>query len=248
MNPTIHVKKNLIGEFGYFLRALHYLNLHFLLEPLSFPQWFLRRRHEMPISLTQAIRSPKASILYIFAFFAFIINQLKYFTEIKVVQGELESEIATFKKIVEAIPQYTDVAWELKNILIRPTIGAWAASRFDQIYVGTYPFSNEPNKILEIIIHELIHINASKKVKEEIGNQLPNLELVDELATVLFTRRIQREFFNTSVDKLQPLPVPLQNVVGLEAKLPFLEKATKRVASFASLLVYCSESLSKETF
>lgn len=241
---NIKIQKSFWEAFLYFLRALRYEKLNFILEDLPIPQALDRKRYLVPTSNKEAVKSWQAFYLFIISFGLFTYYWIVFRNDVAHILKSLLREKEFINKIAQEIPKYSSCKWNYKEIVIYPVVGKWAAARFGKLYIGIAPISLLDERKREIIIHELIHINASEQSKKEIESQLKNWDLADELATVVITRVMQKEVLHTPTHKLQELPSPLGEI-GIEKELESLEKVAARKVSFCNLLIYCDKVLSK---
>jgi len=246
IKTKIEIQKSFWEAFLYFLRALRYEKLNFILEDLSIPQFLIKKIYLVPTSRKEVAESWQAPLLFIISLGLFACYWLVFYKDILRVLKLLRSEREFFFDILQKIPKYSHCDWNYKKIFMYPVVGKWAAARFEKLYVGITPASLSNNKSREIIIHEFIHINASEQNKEKMRNQLANWDLADELAVVITTRIIQKDVLNTPTHDLQTLPIPLGDIVS-EEKLASLEKVASRGISFVNLLIYCDRTLSGKT-
>ncbi len=242
MKLEIKIKVSFSEAFGYFLRALRYDNLNFLIEDFALPKLLSKKKYLTPTSLSEFKESSFSFVVFPIAFLTFIYYWFIFSKNIKKIAGWLKDNNRIISQAAVKIPDYTKYAWSQDEIKIYPAVGEWAATHNGKIYVGIRPSSFIDNPNIDIIIHEIIHANASEKARKEIGSQLLNWDLADELAAVILTRRVQKELFNSSNDKLQPLPIPFRNM-KLENKLQSLQNIAARGISFANLLIYCDKEL-----
>lgn len=239
----IEIQKKFWEAFLYFLRALRYEKLNFTLEDISVPQFLIKKSYLVPTSKKEVKMSWQTPLLFIAAFGLFSYYWLVFYKNILHVLKLLRAEREFLVNITLEIPKYTHYNWDYEKILVYPFIGKWAAERLGKVYLGITPISLSDYERRWIIVHELVHINTSKGDRMEIGNQLVNLDLADELAVVVITRMIQKDAFNVSADDLQVLTNPLGDMIS-EEELASLETIAARRISFPNLLIYCDKMLS----
>jgi len=239
----IQIQKDFRKALGYFLRALRFHELHFIVEDISIPKIILRKRYLVPARI-QDVKENGASIFLFFAsFFVFLYYWIYFRKQINEVFVWLNEEKEVFINIGEKIPLFSGCLWKQNVIFLYPMIGGWAGSRRGTIYIGIKPEIFAKTHDVGVVIHELIHINTSMEAEKRTEHLISNWNIADELATVLLTRRLQRELLHVPENELQHLPVPFRDI-HINGGIEKLEE-TARYASFASLLLHCSDALPK---
>lgn len=241
---TIRIQKSFGKAFGYFLRALRFHELNFLLEDFSLPKTLKKNGYRIPVEIKE-IRGIPSFFLFLFSFLVFSFLWIRFGKDVHNIFSWLKNEREMLEDIAKKIPDFSKVQWNQHVVRIYPVIGGWAGSRHGEVYIGIKPEDEFLKKRpIDVVIHELIHINASEKGRERTEHIIQNWDLADELAAVVLTRKIQRDILGASDSQLQPLPIPLRDF-GVEKHLNELEKIAG-YASFASLLIHCSHIISKK--
>ncbi len=240
----VEIRKSFYEAFVYFLRALRYERLNFIVEDIPIPVFIAKNNYLVPTSWKEATASFKAPFLLMATFLSFAYYWIVFSRDVTRVLGILRHESRFIADMARKIPDYTHCEWEYSKVSMYPVIGKWAASRFDKLYVGITPVSISDHERRWIIVHELIHMNVHGVDRKGLGAQSTDWNLVDELAVVVVTRSIQKDVPGIQPNDLQALTIPLRDIIS-EKDLVSLEAVAKRGASFRNILTYCGELLSK---
>jgi hypothetical protein len=224
----LRIKKSFFKAFKYFKACLKEQNVYFAIENLPLPKYLLKNRHKM----SNLFKTP---ILSITAFFSFLFHWIKSTKDINKIYNWLNENENEINKIAKKIPEYTKNNWKYKIINIYPVIAKWGGENSGNIYIGTRPFSFLDDPKLSLIIHELIHANTPKNYFEELERSLENFDLAQELATIILTRKIQKDL-NISKNNLQELSVPLKEILD-DKNFNEIQKNTENRISFEKMII-----------
>lgn len=239
----IHVKKNFIRAFGYFLRSLRHEELNFAIEGLPLPNFLLNRKHDVPATYKQAFSSPYFLFLLLVALTYFFYHWARSYKDLRKVVNWLEEVRPLLNDVCAKIPRYTGYEWQRELIEVHPVIAKWGGERSGRIYIGIRPLSFLKNPDIALLIHELIHANVPRdNLRKKIYKSVQSFNLSEELATILLTRRIQEEVLRQSVKDFQKLSVPLQSYLS-ESDVSRIYKSSKNAASFAKLVTYADRCI-----
>lgn len=134
----------------------------------------------------------------------------------------LNEKKGILEHIITTIPSITDIPWKEKQITVSLGVHTWGEQYMNFICIGIAP-TELFSQYLGVCIHECIHLNASSYTEQKIHQHTHTLSLADELATILLTRKIQKEICKDDSSVFLKPSVELTEIGIEESELETIE-------------------------
>lgn len=198
------------------------------------PAWLKKHQIHTPIKINH-IRNAKEALLYVSALITFLYHRYWLRKDLEEVTQWLRDHKDVLQTITTYVPNATKYAWTQPEVSAYPVIGQWAAARHGALLVGIRPHGY---LTISIVLHELIHANTHPHIQPDTEH-----ELAEELATVLMTRKIEKELLHLESATLQQSPVELSMIGINDAVLETLDAAVAHTESFKNIYAYAAHAL-----